>query len=84
MQSNGMMKSSALALDMSVSAPGALGVLDQERRQPKAKYFSFFSAFPSLHTAEICLSGTTSSSLLFSPCQFCPTFSLFCRSGRWC
>lgn len=50
MQSNGMMKSSALALDMSVSAPGALGVLDQERRQPKEKYFSFF--LPSRHCTE--------------------------------
>lgn len=81
MQSNGMMKSSALALDMSVSAPGALGVLDQERRQPNAKYFSFFQ--PSHHCTQQ-RSGTTSSSLLFSPRQFCPTFSLFCRSGRWC
>lgn len=41
MQSNGMMKSSALALGMSVAAPGALDVLDQERRQLKAKDFSF-------------------------------------------
>lgn len=52
MQSNGIMKSSALALEMSFAPAGALDVLEQERRQPKAKYCSFLSAFPALHSAE--------------------------------
>lgn len=52
MQSKGIMKSSALVLEMSVSPAGALGVLEQERRQPKAKYCSLPSAFPALHSAE--------------------------------
>ena len=52
MQTNGIMKSSALALEMSVSPAGALGMLEQKRRQPKAKCCSFTSAFPALHSAE--------------------------------
>lgn len=50
MQSKRIMKSSALALEMSVSPAGALNVLEQERRQPKVKAFP--SAFPALHSAE--------------------------------
>lgn len=52
MQSNGIIKSSALALEMSVSPDGALGVSEQERRQPKAKYCCFPSIFSALHSAE--------------------------------
>lgn len=52
MQSKGMMKSSALASEMSVSPAGALGVLEEERRQPRATYCSFPSSFPVLHSAE--------------------------------
>lgn len=52
MQGSGIMKSSALALEMSVSPAGALDVLKQERRQPEEKYCSFLSAFPALHSAE--------------------------------
>lgn len=52
MQSRGIMKSSALALEMSVSPAGALGVLEQERRLPKVEYSSFPSAFTALHSAE--------------------------------
>lgn len=49
MQSNGIMKSSALASETSVSSAGAL---EQERRQPKVKHYFFPSAFPALHNAE--------------------------------
>ena len=53
MQSNGIIKSSALTLEMSVSPAVALGVLEQKRRQPAAKYCSFPSAFLALQSAVV-------------------------------
>lgn len=52
MQSSGIMKSTALALEMSVSPAGALDALGKQRRQPKVKYCYSPSAFPALHSAE--------------------------------
>lgn len=52
MQSSGIMKSTALALEMSVSPAGALDALERQRRQPKVKYCYSPSAFPALHSAE--------------------------------
>lgn len=82
MQSKGIMKSSALALEISVSPAGALGVLEQERKQPKANYCSFPSVFPVLHCAEAVVA--CQGPLSFSPCPACPIFSVFVRGGRRC
>lgn len=85
MQSNGIMKSTALALEMSVSPAGALDALEKQRRQPKVEY----CYSPSLPSTAQCrgssdLPGTTGSSLFFSLWLACPTFSVFGRGGRRC
>lgn len=81
MQSKGIMKSSALALEMSVSPTGALGVLEQERKQPKANYCSFPSVFPALHCAEavVACQGTPVLHFPFLPAQ--PAQHFLCLSG---
>lgn len=84
MQSNGIMKSTALALEKSVSPAGALDALEKERRQPKVKHCCSPSAFPALHSAEAVLICQGPLVLPFSPWVACPTFSVFGRGGRRC
>lgn len=69
MQSNGIMKSTALALEKSVSPAGALDALEKERRQPKVKHCCSPSAFPALHSAEAVL---TCQGPLVVPFSFLP------------
>lgn len=77
MQSNGIMKSTALALEMSVSPAGALDALEKQRRQPKVEY----CYSPSLHSAEAAVTCQGPLVLPFSFLSGWPAQHFLCLAG---